>query len=90
MVFCGALNTGIERVAYRRLRNAPRLAPLITAIGMSFILSERGVGSVLRLQLHRRRRHPADPGAVRLGGVPYRLKSLLVVLITIPVLLALV
>ena len=28
----------IERIAYRRLRNAPRLAPLITAIGMSFIL----------------------------------------------------
>ena len=28
----------IERLAYRRLRNAPRLAPLITAIGMSFIL----------------------------------------------------
>ncbi|MCB1887855.1 MAG: branched-chain amino acid ABC transporter permease [Rhodocyclaceae bacterium] len=28
----------IERLAYRRLRNAPRLAPLITAIGVSFLL----------------------------------------------------
>ena len=28
----------IDRVAYRRLRNAPRLAPLIAAIGFSFIL----------------------------------------------------
>ena len=28
----------IERFAYRPLRNAPRLAPLITAIGVSFIL----------------------------------------------------
>lgn len=28
----------MERLAYRRLRNAPRLAPLITAIGMSFLL----------------------------------------------------
>ena len=37
--FCATLNMGVERVAYRRLRNAPRLAPLITAIGMSFILS---------------------------------------------------
>src|SRR5438045_1789321 len=37
--FCAALNMGVERVAYRRLRNAPRLAPLITAIGMSFVLS---------------------------------------------------
>ena len=39
MIFCGALNTGIERVAYRRLRDAPRLAPLISAIGVSFVLS---------------------------------------------------
>ena len=37
--FCATLNMGVERVAYRRLRNAPRLAPLITAIGMSFVLS---------------------------------------------------
>src|SRR3954452_15280776 len=39
MVFCGTINVGVELVAYRRLRNAPRLAPLITAIGMSFVLS---------------------------------------------------
>src|SRR5436305_11346811 len=35
---CGILGVVIERVAYRRLRNAPRLAPLITAIGVSFII----------------------------------------------------
>jgi branched-chain amino acid transport system permease protein len=33
-----ALNYGIEKVAYRPLRNSPRLAPLITAIGMSILL----------------------------------------------------
>src|SRR6476469_7598370 len=32
IVFCAVLNVMIERIAYRRLRNAPRLAPLITAI----------------------------------------------------------
>jgi branched-chain amino acid transport system permease protein len=37
-VVCGALNFTIERVAYRPLRKAPRLAPLITAIGMSLLL----------------------------------------------------
>lgn len=37
-VFCGVLGVVIERVAYRPLRRAPRLAPLITAIGVSFIL----------------------------------------------------
>ncbi len=35
---CMALGFAIERVAYRPLRNAPRLAPLITAIGMSIVL----------------------------------------------------
>jgi branched-chain amino acid transport system permease protein len=35
---CMALNVTIERVAYRPLRNAPRLAPLITAIGVSIML----------------------------------------------------
>ena len=38
MSVCGALSFTIERVAYRPLRNAPRLAPLITAIGVSIIL----------------------------------------------------
>ena len=38
MVVMGAAGVAIERAAYRPLRNAPRLAPLITAIGISFIL----------------------------------------------------
>ncbi|PRD74611.1 branched-chain amino acid ABC transporter permease [Burkholderia multivorans] len=37
-VLCGVLGYTIERVAYRPLRNAPRLAPLITAIGVSILL----------------------------------------------------
>jgi branched-chain amino acid transport system permease protein len=40
MLFCGLLGVVIERVAYRPLRNAPRLAPLISAIGVSFILED--------------------------------------------------
>jgi branched-chain amino acid transport system permease protein len=35
---CATINYLIERIAYRPLRNAPRLAPLITAIGMSILL----------------------------------------------------
>jgi branched-chain amino acid transport system permease protein len=38
MPIIGLLNVSIERLVYRPLRNAPRLAPLITAIGVSFIL----------------------------------------------------
>ena len=37
---CAVINATIEFVAYRPLRHAPRLAPLITAIGMSFILAD--------------------------------------------------
>jgi branched-chain amino acid transport system permease protein len=43
MVACGSLNTMIERVAYRPLRGAPKLAPLITAVGFSFILQNVGL-----------------------------------------------
>lgn len=42
-VICGGLNAGIERIAYRPLRNSPRIALLITAIGMSFILEQIGL-----------------------------------------------
>jgi branched-chain amino acid transport system permease protein len=38
IVVCAALNFSIEKIAYRPLRNAPRLAPLITAMGMSLLL----------------------------------------------------
>ena len=38
IVVCAALNFTIEKIAYRPLRNAPRLAPLITAMGMSLLL----------------------------------------------------
>ena len=37
-VVAAALNFSIEKIAYRPLRNSPRLAPLITAIGMSILL----------------------------------------------------
>jgi branched-chain amino acid transport system permease protein len=54
MFFCATLGGGlmgvmIERFAYRRLRNAPRIAPLITALGVSFFL-ENGAQLVLGAQ----------------------------------------
>ena len=38
IVVCSILNFSIEKIAYRPLRTAPRLAPLITAMGMSLLL----------------------------------------------------
>ncbi|HEY9636613.1 MAG TPA: branched-chain amino acid ABC transporter permease [Coleofasciculaceae cyanobacterium] len=42
-VLCAGLNILTERYAYRPLRNAPRLAPLISAIGVSFIFQNMGL-----------------------------------------------
>jgi branched-chain amino acid transport system permease protein len=43
MLVSGSLNVMIERVGYRPLRGAPKLAPLITAVGFSFILQNVGI-----------------------------------------------
>jgi branched-chain amino acid transport system permease protein len=88
MAACGILNATVERVAYRPLRGAPRLAPLITAIGMSFILENiaiawKGPG------------YTSVPSVLPRGtvfsvsGVTYTWEKLIVVMITVPVLLVL-
>ncbi|HEY2787220.1 MAG TPA: branched-chain amino acid ABC transporter permease [Fimbriiglobus sp.] len=41
-VFCAALNYSVDRTVYKPLRNAPKLAPLVSAIGVSFVFM--GVG----------------------------------------------
>lgn len=43
MLACATMNVGIERFAYRKLRRAPKLAPLITAVGVSFVLQFIGL-----------------------------------------------
>jgi len=43
MLFCATINVSAEFFAYRRLRRAPRLAPLITAVGLSFVFQNIGL-----------------------------------------------
>ena len=43
MAGAAGLNVAAERLAYRRLRRAPKLAPLITAVGLSFVYQFVGV-----------------------------------------------
>ncbi|MFL5982842.1 MAG: branched-chain amino acid ABC transporter permease [Gaiellaceae bacterium] len=89
MAFCGALNASIERVAYRPLRNAPRLAPLITAIGMSFILQDVGLNRLGPAPVSIPNILPT--GVVfEIGGNKYRWSSLIVAASTSPVLILLV
>jgi branched-chain amino acid transport system permease protein len=89
MVFCGAINTTIELVAYRRLRHAPRLAPLITAIGMSFIL--QNIGLVWKGARPTSVDSILPRGEVfAIGGVTYTWDKLIVLLFTVPVLFTLI
>jgi branched-chain amino acid transport system permease protein len=88
MAFCATINTTIELVAYRRLRNAPRLAPLITAIGMSFIL--QNIGLVWKGARPTSVPDILPTGTVfTIGGVPYTWNKFIVILFTVPVLLSL-
>jgi branched-chain amino acid transport system permease protein len=81
MLLCGIVGVLIERLAYRRLRNAPRLAPLITAIGVSFILENV-------MQLWRGPSPVAFPAVIpnptlHLGNVEIAAKQILVVTLAI-------
>jgi branched-chain amino acid transport system permease protein len=85
MAFCAILNASIELIAYRRLRHAPRLAPLITAIGVSFIL--QNVGLVWKGARPTSVDSILPRGEVfTIGGVAYTWDKLIVVLFTVPVL----
>ena len=88
MLGSGSLNTMIERVGYRPLRSAPKLAPLITAVGFSFILqnvgllwrggSQEGITDLINSQ-HQ---------VFSILGVPITNGDLLAILVTIPLLVA--
>ncbi len=90
MVVCGGLNVMIERVAYRPLRNAPKLAPLITAVGMSFVLQNVGLlwlgGSPAGVDdlVH------AQQEVTTIAGVSIQRADLLAFVVTIPLVITMV
>ena len=88
IVFASVLNTTIELVAYRRLRNAPRLAPLITAVGISFILQDVGL---VQWGVGFQTVEKLIPNSVAfsVGDVRFQWDKLTVLCLTVPVLVAL-
>jgi branched-chain amino acid transport system permease protein len=89
MVASAAMNAMIERAGYRPLRNAPKLAPLITAVGFSFILQNVGL-------LWRGGSQQAAPDLIEsqkqlfeVAGVSVTQGDVLAVAVTIPLLLIL-
>jgi branched-chain amino acid transport system permease protein len=90
MLVSGSLNVLIERVGYRPLRGAPKLAPLITAVGFSFILQNVGLlwkgGSPIGLPdlIHQ------NDTVVQISGVVIRRADVLAVGVTVPLVALLV
>jgi branched-chain amino acid transport system permease protein len=74
-------------VAYRRLRRAPKLAPLITAVGISFIFQWLG----LKLNGSTQKSWPKviPDGGIQLGSVVIDWSTIVVIAVTIPLLLGL-
>ncbi len=88
MLITASPNPSIERLAYRPLRNAPTLATLISAIGMSFVL--QNVGQLL-LGPSPKSLPKLLPTSTLLsiGSVNFRFNEVFVAVVTIPLLIAL-
>src|SRR6266702_6901561 len=87
MVFCGGINAGIERVAYRRLRTAPRLAPLITAIGVSFTLE----GAIFLVKGPNHISYPnlLPSGSIQIFGYALGAQNLLIIVLALALMVGL-
>jgi branched-chain amino acid transport system permease protein len=84
MTFCAVLNVGAERIAYRRLRRAPKLASLITAVGISFIFQWIG----LQWNGSTPKQWPTVVrGGFQVGGIGIDYSTILVISVTVPLLL---
>jgi branched-chain amino acid transport system permease protein len=81
-------NASIERVAYRPLRNAPRLAPLITAVGMSFIVQNIAL-AIYGVNYRRVPNFIPQSDVIDIGGVTYSWNKASVLFIVIPLLVLL-
>jgi branched-chain amino acid transport system permease protein len=88
MTMFAGINVLVELVGYRRLRSAPRLAPLITAVGMSFIIQNIGL-AVYGVEFRSGSDLVPHTNVFSIFGVSYQWNKLMVLLVTIPVLFAL-
>ena len=84
MVASGGLNVMIERVAYRPLRSAPKLAPLITAVGVSFILQNVGILWLGSSQKGIPDLISAQKSVFDIGGVIISRADILAIAVTVP------
>lgn len=100
-IFCGAVNWTVDRLAYRPLRAAPRLAPLVSAIGVSFIFLNIGLfWGALPMEVFSGGNAPAAPKDFPMlvspdnllgedHAVQFTLRDLMVMAVTLPLMIGL-
>jgi branched-chain amino acid transport system permease protein len=87
-IFCATINVAVDRVVYKPLRNAPKLAPLVSAIGVSFTFMNIGVFWMGTYDINFPKLVPQTnltPG----WPVTVSYKDLMVLAVTLPVMVAL-
>jgi branched-chain amino acid transport system permease protein len=83
MAFGALVNVSSERFAYRKLRSAPKLAPLMTAVGLSFVF--RGIAQQDYINGSAQKNWPVAWGGPIVEGV-FIYKLLMVIVVTAPLL----
>ena len=88
MTLFSLVNATIERVAYKPLRRAPRLAPLITAIGVSFIVQNVGL-AIYGVNFRSVPAFIPSSDVIEIGGISYAWDKLASLMVVVPLLLLL-
>ena len=88
-LFCAVINFGVDRVVYKPLRNAPKLAPLVSAIGVSFVFMNVGLFWGGPQDVNFPNLIPDDNLLGEASGVRFTYKDLMVLGVTAPLMVAL-
>lgn len=89
MASCASISFGIEKIAYKPLRKAPRLAPLITAIGMSILLQTLAMMIWSRNPMSFPQLLPSEPIDIFSTGASITAKEIVIFLTSILVMVGL-
>lgn len=90
-LFCGFVNVFIDRTVYKPIRKSPRVVPLVSALGVSFVLVNVGqlwIGT-FPLSIENKAQLVSDSSLLEIGGVPLKWKDAVVMMTVIPVMIGL-
>ena len=89
MVFCAGLNMAVDHLVYKPLRNAPKLAPLVSAIGVSFVFMNIGLFWGGAQDVNFPKLVPSVNLLAESTGLRFSMKDVLIYSVTIPLMIGL-